>query len=155
MRHLVQMVCRRKIVTEWLLNDHPAPAPILMDHPRLAEAYERRFIDRRRRGQVEEAVGAAAVGFFRRSQASLKLHLGALFCEVTADIMHFLGKAGPVGFDVLVRSKFLHGGLHLIAEGFAVEVGARHPDQLEVVRQPVLAVQAEQRGDQLPFGQVA
>ena len=149
----VQMLSGLEVVSKRFLNHDPSPTVVVFHHTGFTQSTERGFVHMWRRRQIVKA--AAAILILDLSQAPLEFLHRRLFIKVTAHVSEFAGELAPrIGFHFL-RCELVHRLTHVVAEGFVGRLGPRHPKDVKLVRQAVLAVQAEQGRDQFTLREIA
>ncbi len=149
----VELARRLQVAAERLFDDDAAPPVALDGQAGGGQRVDQAGVGLRRRGQVEEQIGRAAVSADFRQAAS---EAAQLFVdgEITFQVVQPGGEGAPGGLVEQLRGERLQPLAGLLAERVVRGGAARHAQQAEAFRKPSLAVQFEQGRDQFPPGEI-
>ncbi len=150
----VQLLRRREIVPERLLDDHPAPALVCRGESVLAELGDHDGKERRRDGQVEGVVAVRALLFVELLHRLGQTLPGSVVVELARDETDAGRQLGPDRLAPGRACAVLGGLLDQVGELLVAEVLAREPDQGKTRGQQSAVGQVVDGRDELLAGEV-
>ena len=152
LEHLLQLVGRREIVAERLLDDQSHPA---LRRAALADRLDDRLEDGGRSREVVDAVAPRLALLVELGQRRGEVVLALLVGEVHRDVVHAFGKRLPDVVTERIARVLLHRSLHPFPELVVRLFRARDADDCEVLGQQAAVGERVERGEELAFRQVA
>ena len=148
----VEFLRRLQVVAERLFDHHPPPTVLRLIHARLRQTLDAVHVQVRADRHVIQAIGRT---FLKLDQQAIQLFVIVQLAHAAAGIVQALLEDGPLGRVELV-AHVIPGALFQQAPEFVVAIRmAGGADNPHVLGQAILAIQIQQRRDQLAAGQVA
>ena len=157
-------------MTEWLLDDHATPKPllpvlvlVLIGEFRLAELIHNGAEESIGDREIEDDVALGAMRLFGLVKSTAKRFVQFGLGQIALDIRHFLRKPLPSSLVDVIDIKFGHGIsdkafqriVKVVAPAFRSSRRPRHADQREFFRQHLGAREIIKCGNHQAFGEVA